>query len=236
MKKFITGFLTASLLFGSVTVFAAGGRSIEVFDAVKKIIVNKIEAPLDSANTPFIYNGTTYVPLRFVADALDIPVDWDGASGTIFVGETDDDQVNFWDTDIKHSNSNGSANFKYSHGKTNKSVASNMGNRYSNYLTMKQNSSFSRFTEITFPLNGAYSEFKGIVGCTEEYKKGNPEVLLTISLDDEEAFSKVIPMGMLEEKISVNTTGALKMTIKVQGNSKVDSLMETAIFEGQFIK
>jgi len=34
----------------------------------------------------FIFQGTTYVPLRFISDALDKDVIWEGATRTIFIG------------------------------------------------------------------------------------------------------------------------------------------------------
>jgi hypothetical protein len=36
---------------------------------------------------PFIYNGTTYLPVRAVGEALGKTVDWDGATQTVYVGD-----------------------------------------------------------------------------------------------------------------------------------------------------
>ncbi len=50
----------------------------------------------DSAGNPiepFIYNGTTYLPVRAVAEALGKDVAWDDSTGTIFIG--DDNAENF---------------------------------------------------------------------------------------------------------------------------------------------
>ncbi|WP_010252223.1 stalk domain-containing protein [Acetivibrio cellulolyticus] len=35
---------------------------------------------------PIIYNGSTYLPVRAVADAVKLPVDWDGKTQTVFLG------------------------------------------------------------------------------------------------------------------------------------------------------
>ena len=36
---------------------------------------------------PFIYNGTTYLPVRAVADALGKAVYWDGPNYTVYLGK-----------------------------------------------------------------------------------------------------------------------------------------------------
>jgi hypothetical protein len=90
-KGFISGFLLASLLFmGSLTAFAAT-QSIQVsFDNIKINIDGKTILPKDAnGNTvePFIYNGTTYLPVRAVGDALGKTVSWDPATKTVYLSE-----------------------------------------------------------------------------------------------------------------------------------------------------
>ena len=36
---------------------------------------------------PFIIDGVTYLPLRAVANALGVAVDWDGSTNTVLLGE-----------------------------------------------------------------------------------------------------------------------------------------------------
>lgn len=36
---------------------------------------------------PIVYNGTTYLPVRAVSGLVDLPVEWDGASYTVVLGE-----------------------------------------------------------------------------------------------------------------------------------------------------
>lgn len=86
MKKYLLGLLTGILLASSVSVFAASGRMIEVFDLVKHVVVDNVEQPFSKNNAPFVYNGTTYVPLRFIADSLGEPITWNSDSGTIYIG------------------------------------------------------------------------------------------------------------------------------------------------------
>lgn len=43
---------------------------------------------------PIVYEGTTYLPVRAVANLVDLPVDWDGATNTVYLGEKDKTLVN----------------------------------------------------------------------------------------------------------------------------------------------
>jgi hypothetical protein len=60
------------------------------FDDIK-INVNGDEiAPKDAAGVatpPFISGGTTYLPVRAVAEAFGLPVSWDGATKSVYIGE-----------------------------------------------------------------------------------------------------------------------------------------------------
>lgn len=83
VKGLIVGLTIGSVLSGTVA-FAAGTQ-IEVafrnltymFDGVEKT---------PTAGKGFIYEGDTYVPLRFMSDALGKKVTWDDATSTIWVG------------------------------------------------------------------------------------------------------------------------------------------------------
>lgn len=70
-----------------VGAFAADGIvNIAVnYDTVKQIIVNHEEVALPEGEEPFEYNGRTYVPLRFVSEALGKQVGWDGYNGIVSI-------------------------------------------------------------------------------------------------------------------------------------------------------
>ncbi|OCT12960.1 hypothetical protein A8709_21805 [Paenibacillus pectinilyticus] len=88
VQGFIGGFLICLLLSGTVVYAATGSSKIEVyfknltylFDGVKK-------APPQDAKG-FIYNGNTYVPLRFITETLGKEVKWDGTTETISIGNS----------------------------------------------------------------------------------------------------------------------------------------------------
>ena len=86
IKGLMAGILIGSLATGTA-VYAAGGTMIDVFYNINDLKINRVSKMPSGDQKPFTYNGTTYVPLRFVAENLGLPVHWDGKTGTIYIGE-----------------------------------------------------------------------------------------------------------------------------------------------------
>ena len=75
MKGFILGFIVCSIIFSS-TSLASVIQTIQVsYDDIKIFIEGKETIP-DYDMLPFVYNGRTYVSLRFVGEALNKNVYW----------------------------------------------------------------------------------------------------------------------------------------------------------------
>jgi len=84
-KKILALFLVAVMSAGAG--YAAGnGKSITVYyDTIKKIMIDGADkTPTDVK--PFIYEGTTYVPLRYISEQLGKPVYYDNAAQIIYIG------------------------------------------------------------------------------------------------------------------------------------------------------
>ncbi|MDF3000497.1 MAG: S-layer domain protein [Bacillota bacterium] len=91
-KGFLCGVLATSLIFGmSFTVFAeTAGKAITVAYRNIKIYVDGAEVETtDVKGNPteaFLYNGTTYLPVRGLAAALGKDLAWDGKSNRVYIG------------------------------------------------------------------------------------------------------------------------------------------------------
>jgi hypothetical protein len=60
------------------------------YSDMKIIIDGKQFTTLDSYGNvvkPFVYNDTTYLPLRSVAEAVGKPVNWEASSNTAYIGQ-----------------------------------------------------------------------------------------------------------------------------------------------------
>jgi len=84
VKGLIVGLTIGSLLSGSA-VFAAGTQIEVAFRNLKFMFDGVEKVPQEGKG--FIYEGSTYVPLRFVSEALGKQVQWDETNNTIWIGK-----------------------------------------------------------------------------------------------------------------------------------------------------
>jgi len=84
LKGFILGVLTTTLVTSGITFAAGKWTNIDVLENDVTVIVDG--KPLSESN--FVYNDRTYLPLRAVADAVGKYIDYDAATNTVYVGET----------------------------------------------------------------------------------------------------------------------------------------------------
>lgn len=95
MKKriqgIVIGLILAFSLQGVVAYAATGYQAVKVFYNNIKICIDGTQiTPKDSNGKtvePFTLNGTTYLPVRAIANALGKEVDWDGNTATVYIGE-----------------------------------------------------------------------------------------------------------------------------------------------------
>ena len=83
VKGLIVGLTIGSVLSGTAA-FAAGNQIEVAFRQLTYMFDGVEKAPTEGKG--FIYEGTTYVPLRFMSESLGKKVAWDEATSTIWVG------------------------------------------------------------------------------------------------------------------------------------------------------
>lgn len=92
MKKFVCGLMAAVMLACAMPAFATTGKKqmeVDYLD-IKLVVDGKEVTPKDvngNVVEPFVYNGTTYLPVRAVGEALGKTVLWDGETKTVYLGE-----------------------------------------------------------------------------------------------------------------------------------------------------
>lgn len=89
LKGFVTGIIVSALVFSTVgTAFAKSGT------IQKELEYNNISVMLDGKKLdlrdakgnsvePFMFDGTNYLPVRALAEALGLNVTWDGTTQTV---------------------------------------------------------------------------------------------------------------------------------------------------------
>lgn len=85
-KRAVVLGLAGALALGTCTVSAASGtRNISATFRNIKIVVDGKQ--VSTSAEPFIYNGTTYLPIRAVGEAVGKEVTWDAGTNTVYLGE-----------------------------------------------------------------------------------------------------------------------------------------------------
>ena len=99
-RRIVIGTLALVLLCGSaVAASNIRTKNMEVNYMGIKLVVDGIEVtPKDANGTvvePFVSAGTTYLPVRAVANALGKDVEWDGENMTVYIGRRPDLEENW---------------------------------------------------------------------------------------------------------------------------------------------
>ncbi len=101
MKRVITFILLLSLFTSNLLISYAASSDTPPSNQRKIIVYLKPDVSVEFNNVkqafrdlngsvvyPIIYNGSTYLPIRAVSGIMKEPIEWDGASKTIFIGRT----------------------------------------------------------------------------------------------------------------------------------------------------
>lgn len=92
MKKEIKGFICGVI---ATTVIASAASAAGIWDTISvlrndiNVIVNGSEVKADN----FLYNDTTYLPLRVVAEAVGKDVNYDETTNTAYIGKSEVDNL-----------------------------------------------------------------------------------------------------------------------------------------------
>lgn len=94
MSVFMLGFITCFMLFGSLLTAFAGsnGTSISaLLNSNLKIMLNGSDFNAKDSNgnvlLPITYNSRTYLPVGVLAEALNVPIQYESNTNTVWIGE-----------------------------------------------------------------------------------------------------------------------------------------------------
>lgn len=85
IKGFVTGVLVTILLSG--TLLVAGQTVTREITYGVSIVLNGQAMQLVADSQPFIMDGRTFLPVRAIAEAVNMPVDFDANTNTVFLGD-----------------------------------------------------------------------------------------------------------------------------------------------------
>ena len=186
LKGYLLGFLSAAVLVSGIT-YASDTTTLYnvIANGIKIIIDGKQLNPTDANGNkvePIIYNGTTYLPVRAVANALGKPVYWDGPNYTVYLGNMDGG-LKYPTLMLKNSRDIGTGGIEELDGET---LIDNYGNTYGNGLWICGSQFGERNIEVL--LDRKYSQFKATLYVSQYYVIDRP-VSISIEADGYEIYS-----------------------------------------------
>ncbi|MBQ7718140.1 MAG: NPCBM/NEW2 domain-containing protein [Clostridia bacterium] len=190
------------------TVWAkTGSEWIEIFYSDIKLNVNGIRVNT-SNNEPFIYNGTTYLPVRAVAEALGQNVDWDGNTKTVSIGSKPNGVAYLMDVCPPYQKSFNTRLYY-----TNEGDSFYMGGkRYNNGIEI--NGSRQEYAYIN--LNSKYSVLKMDIGRVDGQVTTPYDSYVYIYTDDILIKEMIIRPDALPQKITIPVNGCNQLKILVE--------------------
>lgn len=240
VKSFIAGIIVTVML--STIIFAAPvENTIKIFYNNIKIYVDTVLVnPLDAAGNkvePFIYNGTTYLPVRAVGQAIGKEVNWDGKTNSVFLGTYQGSKSSVHITELDYFNYQEDKDYRW--WSWNSSVdKDNTGKQYS------KGTSFSPSYYLTagkhyfeYLINQKYSRIKGTFVLNYKYRDVNRPAVLKLYGDDKLIYtSNEMKAGVLPIGFDVDITGVIKLRLEVEyTNDSYDysefSVVDTVLYE-----
>lgn len=99
-KSFIAGMLTMALLFGLVgSAYAAYQQQATLnYSGINIFMDGELVIPTDANGDvvePFTIDGTTYLPVRAISNALGLDVSWDGKNNAVVLSSPVDDDYTY---------------------------------------------------------------------------------------------------------------------------------------------
>lgn len=229
MKKFILGFVTAAMFFGGIGTYAATSSKIDVLWNVKAIKFDGVTKT--PSNKPFVYNGSTYVPLRFVGENLNKEVLWDKATQSVLINTKKPVQpkVTYLGDTVKYMNyqereaSNSAVlvyngNFDLRDGYlSSKPSKDNKGSVYKNYLLIELDASSGDLSNslVEFPLSSKYNQFSTRLGLGDAYKNSFNKAVVDFLVDGKVIKSVELKAGDSPEDITIDVKNGKKLGISV---------------------
>lgn len=215
MKEKTKGFISGFVIFLLISLFAISvfadpiRRSIEVTYNDINLVVDgqSVHFGQDSAGNkiePFIYNGTTYLPVRAVGEALGKNVSWDRQTQTVYVGLKPNELNNMTEIITPYKNHHSTI---YN---LNDSKSFDMGGKsYSNGYTMGNYN--DRY--LLFNLDGQFNEITGVLGAVR-WRNINGNRNFNIYLDGKLYKSIEVKNSELPQEISIPVSGVMQLKLE----------------------
>lgn len=206
---FLSG-VAAAVLAASLTspaLAALAAKTIQVYTGVDIYVDDVKLEPTNVNGNPvevFVYNGTTYLPIRAVGEALGKTVQWDPKTNSAYLGKHTGEKPAVWLQDLDY--------FTGDELDIRDTRKDNLGNtRYEVIVNQKFFSNID--LDNVYLINGQYSSITGTFFQRYEHRSDKGTSSLKIYGDNQLLYSAELSAGMEPIDFNVDLTGVLKLRI-----------------------
>ena len=249
LQGLLAGVVLGTMLVSGTAFAKQAVETIKVTYDNIKILIDGVEyTPKDAGGNivePFIYNGTTYLPVRAIANAFDKDVDWEAQTSTVTIGSKNYDwldQIGYVDYETTYSGSDMKAIATGT--KAGDGIKYDRGVRFTlhvngNRVRENNDGSVDSYQEIEYLLNGNYKTFTGNFIDLNSYR-GNQGTIVKIYGDGGLIYtSPIISYGSKTTPFSIDVSDykILKIHVEIPNLSLSDgSATEIGIADARLAK
>ena len=215
LRYYLAGMLTLAMVLAVALPVGAAlvSKKIDVATGVTLYVDDVRLDPKDANGNPvetFVYNGTTYLPVRAIGQAFGQTVEWDAATQSVYLGKRAARTTpDVWLKDMDYFSSKdfrGGNSFR-----SGESDKDNLGATHANYVYGE----FSR----TYKLNGQYTSLAGVFYQRYEYRSSTWTSTFKVYVDGKLVYENTMAAGKEPADFNINLTGALEVEIQFDGYS-----------------
>lgn len=193
-------------------------KTIDVYyDSIKIFVNNSLINPKDGNGNPvepFIYNGTTYLPVRALSEALDKEVTWDESTKSIYIS---DNKRTIWLNDLEYLKLQSDSSLNEWKKLKNKNFTDSTGNLYSR---VTQYDIYYGWMATDYSINKKYNRISGKFALSIESKDTTYAANLKLYGDNKLLYtSPELTGGVLPIEFDVDISGVETLRIEVSNNS-----------------
>ncbi len=239
-KYVALGMILATLTCMSVQVAFAElvTKNITVSKGVTLYIDDVKFTPKDSNGNiiePFIYNGTTYLPVRAVGEAVDKAITWEQSTNSVYIGKHESTSPTILLNSLTPYDiySSGSGGYTPSFINSSDSITDNMGKEYQGYMGISGMGTYSTDGPV-YNIDGKYSTLKGRYILKESEKTTTYKSQVLIYGDNKQLYkSDSITKGSKPIDFTVDVSGVkeLKVLFANNGGKNKFALVNAGLYQ-----
>jgi hypothetical protein len=229
LQGIIAGLIIGSIIYTALPSVALSlQKTIGVFTGVNIYVDDVILDPKDANGNPvetFIYNGTTYLPVRAISTALGKPIAWEGETSSVYIGKHSSDKPTAQLIDLDYFVNQGIYRSKLGvelgggrmlDSKTylDELLMDNLGNQHNNALGYHSNNG----EYIIYKLNAQYSRLTGNFYWLYSQRTFSGSASVTIYGDNEFLCTSTTNNLANPVNIDIDITGILELRISMTGD------------------